>query len=96
MVDLLDNPAVQAAAVPFAVALALGFMLVGTRFLVVAVVSGFVVVLMLTVGFSITPMTTVRKLVVVVAAAAVLALVIESARVDAQRLMVAALSAAAG
>ena len=96
VVDLLDNPAVQAAAVPFVVALALGFLLAGTRFLVVAVVSGFVVVLMLTIGFSITPMTTVRKLVVVVAAAAVLALVIESARVDAQRIVVAALTVAAG
>ncbi len=96
MVDLLDNPAVQSAAIPFVVALALGFLLAGTRYLVVAVVSSFVVVLALTIGFSITPMTSVKKLVVAVAAAAVLGLVIEIARVDARRVMVAALAVAAG
>ena len=96
VVDLLDNPAVQAAAVPFVVALALGFLLAGTRFLVVAVVSGFIVVLVLTIGFSITPMTTVKKLIVVVAAAAVWALVIESAGAEAQRIIVVALAVAAG
>ena len=96
MIELLDNPAVQAAAIPFVVALALSFLLAGSRYLVVAVVSGFVVVLALTVGFSITPMTSVRKLVVVVAVSAVLALAIEIARIDARRVIVAVLTMAAG
>ena len=96
MVDLLDNPAVQAAAIPFVVAVILSFLLAGTRYLLVAVVSSFVVVLALTIGFSITPMTSVKKLIVAAAAAAVLALVIEIGRVDARRVIVATLTVAAG
>ncbi len=96
MVDLLDNPAVQAAAIPFIVALALGFLLAGTRYLVVAVASAFVVVLALTIGFSITPMTSVKKLVVAAAAGVVLSLVIEIGWVGARRVIVAALTVAAG
>ena len=92
----MDNPAVQAAAIPFVVAVILSFLLAGTRYLLVAVVSSFVVVLALTIGFSITPMTSVKKLVVAAAAAAVAAFVIESARVDARRVIVATLTVAAG
>ena len=96
MTDLLNNPAVQAAAIPFVVALVLGFALAGTRYLVIAVVSGLVVVLALTIGFTFEPLTTVKKLIVTTFAAAVIALALEAAGVAARRAVVASLAAAAG
>ena len=96
MNDLLNNPAVQAAAVPFTVALLLGFALAGTRYLVLAVASGLVVVLALTIGFSMEPFTTVKKLIVAGFATTAIAVALEAAGVGARRPVIAALAVAAG
>lgn len=96
MNDLLNNPAVQAAVVPFIVALLLGFALAGTRYLVLAVASGLVVVLALTIGFSMEPFTAVKKLIVAVFATVAVAMAFEAAGAAARRPVIAALAVAAG
>ena len=96
MTDLLNNPAVQAAAIPFIVALALAFMLAGTRYLALAVVSGLAVVLALTIGFSFEPFTSVKKLIVAVFAFTAAGVALEAAGLGARRAVVAALAGAAG
>ena len=96
MTDLLDNPAVQAAAIPFIVALVFAFALAGTRFLALAVVSGLAVVLALTVGFSFEPFTSVKKLIVAVFAFTAAGVALEAAGFGARRAIVSALAGAAG
>lgn len=85
MQTLLNHPAVQAAAVPFVVALVLAFALARTRALAVAVASGLVVELALTVGFALEPLTAMRKMVVVTLAATAIAVVLEAAGVAQRR-----------
>jgi len=94
--DLLDNPAVQAAVMPFIVALVLGFTLAGTRYLVLAGLSGLVVVLALTIGFSPEPFTSVKKLVVTIFGAAAVSVALEAAGVGARRAVGAVLAVVAG
>jgi len=94
--DLLQHPAVQAVAIPFVVAALLALALAGTRYLALAVVSGVVVVLSLTIGFSLEPLTSARKMVLAILAAAGLAVALEAAGVAARRAVVAAVSLAAG
>ena len=94
--EFLNNPAVQAALVPFLVALVLGYALAGTRLLALAVVSGLLVVLALTIGFAVEPFTAVKKLIVVTLAATSIAVVLEAIRVEARRAIVVALVIAAG
>jgi hypothetical protein len=95
MNDLLDNPAVQAAVLPFVAALLLALPLARTRFLVLASGSGVVLLLALTIGFTLVPLTAVRKMIVLVLAATVLALAIEAAGVGLRRATAAGLSLAA-
>jgi len=96
LTDLLDNPAVQAALVPFAVALVLGFLLSRTRFLAIAVVSGVVVVMALAVGLSLDPLTSVKKLVLSTIVVTALALALEGAGAGPRRASIVFLSAVAG
>ena len=77
--DLLNNPALQASAIPFVVALLLGVALAATRYLALAVVSGLIAVLALTIGFTPVPFTAVSKLWLATFAAALTALVLEAA-----------------
>jgi len=85
MNDLLQHPAVQAGLAPFAVALPLSLLLARTRFMAAAVASGLVVLLLLTIGFALEPLTSVRKAILVTfaATAVVLALEIAAQRVGA-------------
>jgi hypothetical protein len=94
--DLLNNPALQAGAIPFVVALLLGLALAATRYLALAVVSGLVAVLALTIGFTLVPLTAVGKLWLATFAAASIALVLEAAGVAASRRVVVAAAAVAG
>lgn len=95
MTDLLMNPAVQAGAVPFAVAALLASLLARTRFLVLAVASGALVLLYLTVGFAFEPLTAVRKLTILILGALVLALGLEAGGVGARKSVIVALALAA-
>ncbi|HEU0199585.1 MAG TPA: hypothetical protein VFR86_04045 [Burkholderiaceae bacterium] len=82
MNDLFDNPAVQAGVAPFVVATPLALLLVRTRFLAATVLAGVAVMLHLTIGFSVEPLTSVRKMVVVLFAAGAAALVMEMCGAD--------------
>lgn len=96
LMDLLNNPALQASAIPFVVALLLGAALAATRYLALAVVSGLLAVLALTIGFTPVPFTAVSKLWVATFAAALTALVLEAADVAASRRAIVAVAAGAG
>ena len=65
MTAWLDHPAAQAGVLPFMVALVLALLLARTRYLAAAAVGGMAVLLYLTIGFALEPMTSVRKLIVV-------------------------------
>jgi hypothetical protein len=93
--DLLSNPAVQAGVVPFIVGLFIALPLARTRFLALAVAAGLLAVLALTIGFSIDPFTSVKKLVAVVLGATVVSLALEAANIAPRRAIIAALSALA-
>lgn len=94
--DLLANPAVQAGVLPFIVALIIGYALCGTRYLALAVVSGLVVVLTLTIGFSLEPLTSVKKMIIATFGATAMALIFEAAGMRALRAAVGSLAIAAG
>lgn len=78
MNDLLNHPAVQAGVIPFLVGLAGAFALARTRFLAAVPWAAFIAVVALVLGFSLEPMTAVRKLVVIGLAGGVVALVLEA------------------
>jgi hypothetical protein len=94
--DLLNNPALQASAIPFVVALALGVTLAATRYLALAVAAGLVCVLALTIGFTPLPLTAVSKLWLTTFAVALIALVLEAGGVTADRRVIVAVAAGAG
>ena len=96
MTDFLSNPAVQAGVLPFIVALILAYALCGTRYLALAVVSGLVVVLTLTIGFSPEPFTSVKKMIIATLGATALAVIFEAAGMRALRAVVGALAVTAG
>ena len=96
MNDLLLNPAVQAAVAPFVAAFVVALLLARTRYLAAAVAVGLLMLLYLTIGFSLEPLTSVRRSIVVTLAASGLALGLEAAGVALRRPMIAALSAAFG
>lgn len=77
MQELLDHPAVQAAVLPFAVALMVAFALARTRWLGLAIVAGFLCTAGLAVGFTFESLTAVRKLLLVAIAGAMLVAVLE-------------------
>lgn len=74
---LLQNPAVQAGVVPFAVAIGLSAALVRTRLLALAQVAGFLALVGLAIGFSFEALTASKKLVLIGIATAVAALALE-------------------
>jgi hypothetical protein len=94
MNDLLANPAVQAAAAPFVLALVLAAGLHRTRLLVLAIAAAFVLAVGLTVGFSFEPLTATRKLVLAAIGAAIVATTLEIAGVSPSARLNAILAAA--
>ena len=86
----------QTAAAPFVVALLLGAALAATRYLALAVVSGLIVVLALTIGFTLGPLTAVSKLIVATLLLTAGALALEAAGMAPSRRLGVALAAAAG
>ncbi len=94
MTDLLQNPAIQAGVLPFVVALLMALPLARTRWLAAATGSGVVVLLALTVGFGLEPLTAVRKTILLMLAAIALALALEAAGIGLRRIVVAAISLA--
>lgn len=65
MDELMQNPAVQAGIAPFIVALVAAGLLRKTRFLGLAQIAGFAVLIALAIGFSFESLTSTRKLVIV-------------------------------
>ena len=97
LTNLLDNPAIQAAALPFVVALVLAFALSRTRFLALAVASGLVVVVGLTIGYAFElPLSSVTKLIAGVLGLTLAALALEAAGVAARPALVATFALAGG
>jgi hypothetical protein len=95
---LLNNPAVQAALVPFVVALVLGALLRNTRLSGLAIGAGFLSLVALAIGFSFESLTSVRKMVLVGSGATAFVLVGELANIQpgrAVRAIVAAVLALA-
>jgi hypothetical protein len=88
----LDHPAVQAGAAPFIAALVIAWPLARTRWLALAAGGGMVVLLALTVGFGLTPLTSMRKATLVILAAVVAALALEAAGIGRRRSVVAAVA----
>lgn len=97
MSDLLIHPAVQAGIVPFLAALLIAAVLAPTRFLGLAQLAGFLVVVWWAFGFSFAPLTAVRKLVLAAAASGVALVVLEltAAGKSRLRILVPLLAAAA-
>ena len=81
---------------PFIVALTLAYALADTRYLTLAVASGLGVVVALTIGFSLEPFTSVKKLIAVTFSVTVIALILEAASIPARRAVVAVLAVAGG
>ncbi|MGE4240893.1 hypothetical protein [Ramlibacter sp.] len=79
MNELLGNPAVQSAAAPFVVALAVAAILARTRFLGLAQVAGFAVLAALAIGFSFESLSSTMRLALVGLASAVIVLAVEYA-----------------
>ena len=96
MNDWLDNPAVQAGLVPFVVALVLAALLARTRLLAAAAFSGLVVVVALTIGLSLEPLSSVKKLMLSAAFVTLVSLALEGAGIGPRRRYVVLLSALAG
>lgn len=95
MQQLLENPAVQSAALPAFVA-AIAWGLVGrTRALAAVPLAGWATVVALAVGFGFEPLSARNKLVIALAASALIALALELLRVQARARVVAALAALA-
>lgn len=92
MNDLLDNPAVQAGVLPFVVALLIALPLARTRYLATATGSGVVLLLALTVGFAVVPLTAVRKTILLMLMAIALAPAIEAAGIGLRRSVVAGIA----
>lgn len=78
MNELLDNPAVQAGLIPALVGLVAGGALLRTRWLVLVPLAALAAVVTLALGWSMEPLTTVRKVVLCALAAGGLALVLEA------------------
>ncbi len=78
MNPLLDNPAIQAGVIPALVGLVASALLLRTRLLVLVPLAALAAVVTLALGWSMEPLTTVRKVVLSALAFGVLALVLES------------------
>lgn len=94
---MLDNPAIQAAALPFVAALVLAFLLARSRYLALAVLAGLVVVVGLTIGYSFeSPLSSVKKLLAATVVLSAIGLVLDAAGLASRRSVIVALAAAAG
>ena len=99
MNTLLDNPAVQAALVPFVVAFVVAALLFRTRLTGLAIGAGFAAVIVLAIGFGFEPLTAVRKMVLCAAGACVLLVLLELGPISAStgvRISLAIAAAVAG
>jgi hypothetical protein len=95
MEEFLANPAVQAAAAPFAVALVISALLFRSRLLGLAVIAAFASTIALTIGFSFESLTAIRKLIVVALATGLVVAFIELRGTPASAGLRAALALAA-
>lgn len=80
MQELLANPAVQAAALPFVVALVVAAVLLPARLVAWAIVAGLATCAALTIGLALEPLTSARKIVLCMIGAGVLVTVVEVTR----------------
>lgn len=97
LTDLLDNPAVQAAVLPFVAAIVLGLALIRSRYLALAVLVGLAVVVVTAMGVSFdTPLSSVKKLIVATVGLTIAGLAGEIAGVAARRGFLAGLAIVAG
>jgi hypothetical protein len=96
MQEWLGNPAVQAGVAPFAAALVIALALRNSRALVLALAAALLVVVWLTMGLDLEPLTSVRKLVLAGFASVLFALVLDALlwRLPLARLALLALAAA--
>src|SRR4051812_50124685 len=78
MEEWLGHPAVQAGALPFAVALVVAAALARTRFVALAQIAGFVACTTLAIGWSLESLTSTRKLVFVAVAVGLAGLVAQA------------------
>lgn len=94
--DWLSHPAVQAAILPFVVALMVAVLLRRGRFAGLAIVAGFVTLLAVTIGFSFESLAATRKMVLAGLGATVVAVGLEMATVGRESTWRAAMAAAGG
>lgn len=95
MEELLANPAIQAGVVPFVSAFAAAAALSRTRLLGLAVALAFALVIGLTVGYALDPLTATRKLVVIGLATALVVLALEASGARSKPVVRALLAGAA-
>lgn len=97
LTSLLDNPAIQAAVLPFATALVLAFLLARSRSLALAVLAGLMVVIGLTIGYSFElPLSSVKKLLLATVLLSAIGLVLDAAGLAWKRGVLAGLALGAG
>lgn len=95
MNELLQNPAVQAGVLPSIVGLAVGALLLRSRYLVLVPLAALAAVVTVALGWSMEPLTTVRKVVLCVLGAGAVALVLEALSLAPTRVIRIVLAAAA-
>src|SRR4051794_30141153 len=93
MEDLLQHPAVQAAVLPFAVALGVAAVLRNTRQLGLAIAAAFLCAVALTMGFGFESLTSLRKLVLVGMGAAAVGIALELATREPRKALLGAVAA---
>lgn len=96
MLDLVQNPAVQAGVIPFVAAFLVALPLRETRYLCVVSGVALAALLTVTVGFDLTPLTSVRRLTLILLGSVALAVFIEARNVAWQRKLVLIVASAAG
>jgi len=79
MDDLLHNPAIQAGVAPLVTALVVAGALVRTRFAWIAIVAGYAAMVLLTTGFSFSPLSASRKVLLLVLFAPAIGVVLDLA-----------------
>lgn len=90
----LDHPAVQAAGLPFIVALIVTLPLARTRWLALAQIAGFVACATLVAGWSLESLTSTRKLAIIGVASIILCVIVETWAAHARATVVASLALA--
>ena len=87
MSEFFEHPAVQGGAAPFVVALIVGLALGRTRYAWLAILAGYLTMVMLSTGISFSPLTASRKIVLIAIVAAVAGLVADRVAAKSRLLM---------